>query len=368
MTKSYLPIGLILLIQVFFLESCSKPIGGFIEEEVTFKNELDGTLLAGTLTKPAGKDTFPVAILISGSGQQDRDESIYGHKPFKVLAEFLSTNGIGVLRYDDRGVGGSKGNVWNATLEVQASDAYAGVQYLKSRQDADNKNIGIVGHSLGAMQGTILASKNPDISFLVLLGGIGIPWTENQIKSNKLSNELKGDPIEIIDAGVKLLELLFEAMKGLPENQDYQTTRNNLIQIIEDWQSSLTGQAKTRIEKFTKSNPDFWIKSIAEEYATPIFISCANYDPEIYLTRIQCPVLSIIGDKDVQVVPENNEAIRKALASGGNTKYKIITPKGINHLFQKCETGLISEYEDIDEDFNLNLMMEISDWINQNIP
>lgn len=367
MKKHIKYIGILVLIMHFFsIEGCRNPSIGFIEEEVVFNNKLDGAILSGTLTKPIGKDTFPVAILISGAGQQDRDETVYGHKPFKVLAEFLSNNGIGVLRYDDRGVGGSKGNVWNATLEVQASDAYAGIQYLKTRKDVDIKNIGIIGHSFGAMQGTILASKYPDISFLVLLGGIGIPWSENHIKADRLSNKLKGEHDEIIEAGSQLLNHLLKAMKSMPTNQEYQISKNILVQIIERWQSSLTGKAKTEIEEFTKSHPDFWIKNFAEEYATPIYISCAQFEPYNYLIKIHCPVLSIIGEKDVQVVPENNGAIEMALKRVGNNNYKVIAPKDINHLFQKCETGLISEYEKIDEDFNLNVMMDISDWINEN--
>jgi len=336
-----------------------------IEEEVIFKNEIDGTILAGTLTKPKGKDTFPVALLISGAGQQDRDESVYGHKPFKVLAEFLSNNGIGVLRYDDRGVGGSTGDVWKATLEVQASDAYAGIKYLKNRKDVDINNIGVIGHSLGAMQGTLLASEHHDISFLVLLAGIGIPWSENHIKADRLSNKMKGEPVEIIDAGTRLLEPLLEAMKSTPDNQDYITTRDTLIQIINEWEASLTGKEKSKLEKFTQSNPGFWIHNIAEEYATPIYLSCTRFNPSQYLIQIECPVLSVIGEKDVQVVPENNDAIQSALAKGGNDKYKIIIPKNINHMFQKCESGLIREYEKIDEDFNPNVMKDISDWIHQ---
>jgi len=368
MKPKFVNIGLIILFfQTFLIEGCSNPSNGFTAEEIVFRNDLDGTILSGTFTKPIGKDKFPVALLISGAGQQDRDETVYGHKPFKVLAEFLSNNGIGVLRYDDRGIGGSIGNVWDATLEVQANDAYAGIQYLKSRKDINPDNIGIIGHSLGAMQGTILAGKYPDISFLVLLGGIGIPWCENHIKADRLSNILKGEPFEIIEAGSALMKTLCNEMKETPDSQDYQITKNKLIHIVEEWQLSLKGKAKTKIEEFAKLNPDFFINSIAEEYSTPIYISCAKFVPLEYLTNIECPVLSIIGDKDVQVVPENNDAISKGLEKSDNNNYKIITPKDINHLMQKCETGLIGEYENIDEDFNLNIMMEISEWINENI-
>jgi len=343
------------------LVSC-QPKLAFIEEEVYFENESDGARLAGTLTMPIGEKDFPIAVLISGGGAQDRDETVYGHKPFKVLAEFLSQNGIGVLRFDDRGAGASEGDLWNATLEVLAGDAYAGIQYLKGRKDLENLNTGLIGHSTGAMQGTILASQHPEISFLVMLGGIGLPWSENHIKADRLSNKLKGNSDAIVDAGTQLLKPLLEALE---REQNYESARVKALQIVEEWQSSLTGQAASEINKFTASNPDFWKDNIAGEYATPIYLSCARYKPSRYLTKIECPVLSIIGEKDVQVVPENSDAIEHALKLGGNTNYTISVPEGINHLGQKCETGLLSEYEMIDEDFNYSLMIEISDWIHK---
>lgn len=368
MKRVFVNISLVILfVQSFILTGCSNSSDNFIAEEVVFKNSVDGAILSGTFTKPIGKDGFPIAVLISGGGQQDRDETVYGHKPFKELAEFLSNNGIGVLRYDDRGVGRSKGNVWNATLEVQANDAYAGIKYLKSRNDIVNNQIGIIGHSLGAMQGTILASRYPDISFLVLLGGIGIPWSENHIKADSLSNTIKGEPIEIVEAGTILIRTLCNEMRQISDSQDYQVTKNKLIHIVEEWQLSLKGVAKTKIEEFIKLNPDFFINSIAEEYSTPIYISCSKFKPLEYLINIECPVLSIIGDKDVQVMPENNNAIMNGLEKSRNNNYKIITPIDINHMMQKCETGIIGEYENIDEDFNLSIMIEIAEWINENI-
>lgn len=358
-----------LMLSIFasVFDGCSNSSIEYIEEEVEFRNENDGTILAGTFTKPKGDYDFPVAIMISGSGQQDRDASIYGHKPFKALAEYLSANGIGILRYDDRGIGGSIGNIWNASLEIQASDAYAGIKYLRSRNDVDHLNIGIIGHSLGGMQGTILASKYPDISFLVLLGSIGLPWGENHIKADNEYNRRKGEPEEIIIAGSQLLESLLEAIKAMPTYHDYDNSKTILIDVIKSWQNSLDGIAKSEIEKFTRSHPDYWVKNIAEEYATPIYISCAKFDPAEYLAKVECRVLSIIGEKDLQVIPENNSAIRAALNKGGNQNCIVWTPKDINHLFQKCETGSIKEYASIEEDFNLEIMMRISEWIKADI-
>jgi pimeloyl-ACP methyl ester carboxylesterase len=351
-----------MLIGLLLLPECQST-QGYTEEEVTFTNPADGTMLAGTFTRPVNTDVFPSVVLISGSGPQDRDETVYGHKPFKVLAEFLSEKGIGVLRFDDRGVGGSKGDVWNATLEILSSDAYAGIQYLKKRSDVNPDHIGVIGHSIGAMQGTILTSTHEDISFLVMLGGPGLPWTENSIRSDSLINTLNGSPPEVVKAGMALLGSLYGAIIDFPDNQDYSTSTDIVIQIIRHWQSTLTGTAKEEMDAFTAAQPDFWREQIAEEFATPLFISCVKFDPFHYLSRTVCPVLSIIGEKDVQVVPENNRAIENALKAGGNRQYKTLIPKNINHLMQKCETGLISEYERIDEDFNPEVMNIIAEWI-----
>lgn len=356
-------LGLMLLtLHCFVIEGCNNPTNNFSAEDITFTNEQDGALLAGTFTKPIGIAEFPIVILISGSGQQDRDETVYGHKPFKVLAEFLSNNGIGVLRYDDRGIGGSTGDIWGATVEVQASDAYAGIRYLRSRSDVDLHSIGIIGHSLGAMQGTLLASKHSDISFLIMLGGIGMPWAENHIKADILTNKSKGVEEEVIDAGAQLLKSMCNEMRNFPYTQDYQTSKEVLSEIVRNWRTNLYGETKKEIERFTIENPT-WTRNIVEEYATPIYISCAKFDPARYLLNIDCPVLSIIGEKDIQAIPENNDAILGALKEGGNTYFKIITAKDINHMFQKCETGLISEYEKIDEEFNVGIMTEILQWI-----
>jgi len=345
--------------------SCKENPVLFIEEEVRFTNTLDGTTFAGTFTKPAKDGIYPAAILITGGGPQDRDETLYGHKPFKVLAEHLSRSGIAVLRFDDRGIGGSgKGDLWNADLRVLTNDVYAAVQFLKSRKDVDPDKIGLIGHSLGAMQGTILASMHDDIAYLVMLGGIGISWSDNHVRSDSLVNKRKGKSDEVVSAGTALLRSILEVTKTA---RDYDSTRTVLFDRIQDWQASLTGETATEINEFTASNPKFWEETIADEYATPIYLSLARYDPYPYLRRIQCPVLSIIGDKDVQVVPVNNAAIENALLAGGNNNYTIHIPNNINHMMQHCETGLISEYAEIDEDFNQEILTLITNWITANV-
>ena len=355
---------ILILIIITTTNSCYlKNSKSFIEEDVKFTNPADGTKLTGTFSKPYGNGRFPTVILISGSGLQDRDVSVYGHKPFKVLAEYLSKQGIAVLRFDDRSTGKSKGDVWNATIEVFAGDALAGIDYLKTRKDVNPAQIGIIGHSQGAMEGMILASKYDDLSFLIMLGGPGVPWAENVVEANAENLRRQGKSKESIYAGSQLLKKMIPIMQA---GGNYESIKTDLFKVIDKWKQSLKGPAKTEIQEFDKSHPGFW-KTMASDYATPIYLSAANFDPSEYLINIDCPVLSIIGDKDIQVLSSlNNPAIQNALDQRGNNNTSILEINDINHIFQKCNTGLISEYEEINESFNQEVAEIIADWIHNN--
>ncbi|MBI9037139.1 MAG: alpha/beta hydrolase [Bacteroidales bacterium] len=333
----------------------------FIEEDVKFINPLDGAILAGTFSKPAYEGNFPTVVLISGSGLQDRDETVNGHKPFKVLSKYLNEQGIAVLRFDDRGIGESIGDVWNATIEVFASDALAGINYLKTRKDVNPFRIGIIGHSQGAMEGMMLASDFDDIAFLIMLAGPGVPWAENMVKGNEENLRRQGKSTESIEAGTQLLNKMIPIMQA---GGNYENIKTDLNKVINKWKQSLTGSAKTEIQEFDKSHPGFW-NTMASEYATPIYLSAVNFNPSEYLINIDCPVLSIIGDKDIQVLSSlNNPAIQKALEQGGNKNATVIEMTNINHLLQECKTGLVSEYAEIEESFNEEVLKLITDWIN----
>ncbi len=350
------------LIAIVALIACSNE-GSYsnIQEEVIFTNPTDGAILAGTFSKLSENGIFPAVILISGSGLQDRDETINdGHKPFKVLAKHLTKQGIAVLRFDDRGAGKSKGDVWNATIEVFASDALAGINYLKSRKDVNPNQIGIIGHSQGAMEGMMLASGQNDIAFLVMLGGPGIPWAENMVEANAENLRLQGKSQDNIDAGSQLLNEMIPVMQA---GADYESTKTKLFKVISEWKQSLSGEVKGEIEDFDKSHPGFW-KTMASDYATPIYMSAVNFIPSQYLKKVSCPVLSIIGNKDIQVLSSlNNPAIKQALIQGGNNNHMVLEMPDINHVFQKCKTGLTSEYSKIDESFNEDMLELIADWI-----
>ena len=359
------PITFFLLISIF---SCTQqnrpqepePPYPYSIEEVKFENETDGAILAGTLTKPTDDKIKATVILVSGSGLQDRDETVYGHKPFLVLADYLTLNNIAVLRYDDRGVGESKGKLIGSTTETFAGDTYAGIEYLYSRKDIPNSKIGIIGHSEGGLIATLLASQYKNISFVVLLGSPGIPFDEVLISSNENKLRKQGKSEEIVQAGTDLFENLFVEIK---KDYSHNSKKKKLAEIISKWKSSLKGEAKEDIDQFISENPQ-WFDYVADEWATPWFCYAMNFDPKPYLQKVQCPVLALIGDKDCQVLAHNNlPIIRNALIEGGNSNFKIESLENINHIFQMCNTGFRDEYKLIEETFNENVMKMISDWI-----
>jgi len=338
------------------------PTDPYFVEEVRFTNNTDDSQLVGTLTLPAAGKDFAAVILLSGSGLQDRDETVYGHKPFKVLADYFTRQGIAVLRYDDRGIGKSVGPLKNSTPENFARDALAGIMYLKSRSEISNNKIGIIGHSMGAIEGSILASRYDDISFLIMLGGPGIPLEENILKSDSTNNFRSGQSMAVINSGQKLLKKMMAEVK---KDYDEMTTEKNLNIIIEKWRNSLPDQEKDGIDSFTTKKPDHW-QQMASEWATPYFRFVVNYDPSTVLEEIKCPVLSLIGEKDVQVLPEENSLrIRESLEKGKCRNFHVEIKKDLNHLFQYSKLGVISEYSRIESTFDISTMKQMVKWIEQ---
>lgn len=331
-------------------------------ESVHFRNEEDGAELAGTLSLPLTDNKIPAVALRTGSGLQDRNESVYGQKPYAVLADYLTRNGIAVLRYDDRGFGASRGPLINVTPEDFAADVYAGVQYLKLRDEIIADEIGLIGHSMGAVEGSILASRHDDIAFLVMLAGPGLPLDINMLIADSVNNIRSGNSIASVEAGQNLLRQMIAVVKS---DEPINNREERLSALISDWLTSLPEPVKGPVEAFTKRQPDHWRK-MASEWSTPYFRYVLDYDPFPVLSNITCPVLSLIGEKDVQVLPEkNSRRVEEALSSGTCKQYRVEIVDGVNHLFQKADTGVISEYARIKESFDPETMAMIVTWIGQ---
>jgi len=322
----------------------------YIEEEVVYENKTAGIKLAGTFTFPQNGENLPVVILITGSGAQDRDETIFEHRPFLVIADFLTRNGFAVLRVDDRGVGGSDGNTSKATSEDFAGDVMAGIEFLKTRKEIDTSKIGLIGHSEGGLIAPMVATKSKDVAFIVLMAGPGIIGEQILYKQGKLIYKTAGLTDEQVQQNQKLQETIFNIIK----------TETDSVKRIDRLQKTMSNDQYSMLTDDQKIAVDNQIKTVDNEW----FKFFLNYDPYPTLVKLKCPVLAINGEKDLQVPPnENLAAIEKALTEGGNKNFKTMKLPGLNHLFQTCETGAIAEYIQIEETISPTVLEILQDWI-----
>lgn len=278
----------------------------YITEDITFSNDAAGVTLAGTLTYPVAYESMkkvPVVILVTGSGLEDRNEEVYGHKPFLVIADYLARNGIASLRYDDRGYGQSSGDGSAATTLDFAEDAIAGLEFLKDMKKFSK--VGIIGHSEGGCIAFMVGARQK-ADFIISLAGVGAKADIALTAQVNKINELMGMPVPI----------------------SVETYRKNVAAAGSTWM-------------------DWFI----------------DYDPEADIKAVKCPVMAVNGSKDVQVLPELNlSGIERNLRE--NKKNIIREYPDLNHLFQKCRTGLPQEYSTIEETFNEQVLKDIASWVN----
>lgn len=333
-----------------------KPPFSYISEDITFLNSRDSIILAGTLTMPSSGSGFPVVVLISGSGPQNRDEELLGHKPFLVLADHLTKNGIAVLRYDDRGVNKSKGNFGKATSADFATDVDAAVQYLKTRKEIDAKKIGLIGHSEGGMIAPMVAARSKDIRFIVLMAGTGVPGKDIIILQQQLIAKAEGVYSEKDMA--ESAAFTEEIAKIVTSGKDEKTVSKEFVDFLKaSWQ-----KFPDSTKKIYGTEAVFLMQSA--QMNTPWMRFFLAYDPATALEKIRIPVLALNGSKDLQVWPgQNLPAIEKALKKAGNKKYTIKELPNLNHLFQECTTGAPSEYEKIETTIAAVVLDEITNWI-----
>ena len=318
------------------------------EEEITFPNGKAKIALAGTLTLPRGQGPFPAAILLSGSGPHDRDESLVGHRPFLVLADYLTRKGIAVLRFDKRGVGKSTGDYANATTEDFAGDAEAALAYLKTRKEIDGKKIGLIGHSEGGMIAPLVAAHSSDVAWVVLLAGPGLKGEDTLLLQSELILKTAGVSDDQI---AKTREF---------NKQTYALVRQEKDPAI--LQAKLSGLVQS--SGLSASLPPAALQSQVRLMVSPWFRFFLDYDPLPALQKTMCPVLALNGEKDLQVSPKENLAkIQKALQDGGNKDFQTTELPGLNHLFQHCPTGSPTEYGGIQETMAPEALNAVSDWV-----
>ena len=313
----------------------------------------DGHTLAGTLTIPSGAGPFAAAVLITGSGPQDRDETIAGHKPFLVIADYLTRNGIAVLRCDDRGTGESGGSFEGATTADFATDALAAVQYLATVEGIDPRRVGLIGHSEGGVVAPMVAGLTDDVDFMVLLAGTGVPGDELLLVQGELIARAAGADETATAAARAQQEGLFELVR---QGLDAEQLRTELRPAIEAQleMAGLDGEALHQA-----------VEAQMAQIVSPWMLYFLTYDPRPALTRVKCPVLALNGTLDLQVYHDQNlPEILKAIASGGGD-VTIRRYEGLNHLFQPAETGALSEYGAIEITFDEAVLRDIVTWIRE---
>jgi pimeloyl-ACP methyl ester carboxylesterase len=313
------------------------------EEEVTYENKVQNVTLAATLTIPAGKGPSPAVVLITGSGPQDRDESLMGHKPFLVLSDYLTRKGIAVLRADDRGTGKSTGDFNAATTADFATDTEAGVAYLKTRPEIDPHKIGLIGHSEGGIIAPMIAARNPDVAFIVMMAASGVPGDQVLPAQLDAIEEVNGKSHE-------------EAAKDAAQERE-------LIKLVETEKDPVMLEKELRA-KMIGDTPEMQIEPQIKAFTSPWFRYFMTYDPATALRKVTCPVLAINGSKDQQVLPgQNLPAIRRALKEGGNKHFEVDELPGLNHLFQTATTGAPAEYAEIEETVSPVALEKMASWI-----
>jgi len=315
--------------------------------DISFENTDAGITLAGTLTYPEGNGPFPALVLVTGSGPQDRDEKILGHRPFLVLSDYLTRLGIAVLRFDDRGIGESEGDFTTATTMDFTLDAQAAVEYLVSQEYTAVGNMGILGHSEGGYIAPMVADMNEEIDFIILMAGPGIIGSEVILTQTKAIMQAQGVSEEVIEQAININKNVYSIIN---KEEDLELVSDQIMDIF-----------------LSAGMSEDAAKSQLPGLLTPWFLYFISYNPAPVLERTTIPVLAINGTLDLQVLyRENLGAIEEALIKAGNTNFTIKEFQGLNHLFQKAETGLMEEYGKIEVTIEPEVLEYIGDWI-QNI-
>jgi uncharacterized protein len=295
-------------------------------------------------------------ILVSGSGSQNRNEEIFGHKPFKLIADYLTRKGIAVLRYDDRGVGSSGGVVRGSTSLDNAGDARSAIDFLLTQNEIDPSEVGVIGHSEGGMIAIMLAAKYDDIAFIITLAGPGVDGKSILLDQSDYINRLSGVNESFLKDNQIVMSKVFDLMSS---NESYDQWKVEVLKFTSEFYSSKDYYSNEDKEQARKNLVGFIPES---SYAWMRYF--VMFDPSVLFSSIKCPVLALNGEKDCQVMAEKNiHAISEGLLSGGNTRVTTMIIPGLNHLFQHCETGLPNEYGRIEETFDPKTLEIISEWI-----
>jgi len=329
------------------------------EREVTFVNPQAGVTLSGTLTLPQGKGPFPAVVLVSGSGPNNRDEGYYDRHPFLVIADALARRGIAALRYDKRGVGKSSGEFKGAVTRDFEKDALTGIAYLRGLPEIIPQKVGMAGHSEGGLITSMAAAESKDVAFAVLMAGPGIKGDKRFGLQARYAAIGEGADPKVIETIVNLNRGMIQIIRS---DKDKNWTRRQLDDLFNRSYSGLSDAEKQKFDQILST----WgtEESVKEMVMTPWYRQLADSDPQAYLRKVQCPILAMNGDKDMEeVYPDGMNGIEEALKEGGNRDFTLKMFPGMNHMFQKCKTGTPLDYPAIRETVAPEVLDYMTDWI-----
>lgn len=342
-----------------------RPPFPYTAEELVYADSATHLTYGATLTYPSGsipQRGFPAVLLITGSGQQDRDETLLGHKPFAVIADYLTRRGIAVMRIDDRGVGKTTGDPLKATSADFALDVQASLKYLKSRKEINKTQIGLMGHSEGGMIAPMVAANDPEIAWIILLAGPGVPIMELMEQQN--ADVLKSQGVE--QQAADQYRIVYKNLLTAILNHAGEPAANEAAEaVLQHWILQTDPnivQATTGIhDEASRKN---FIQSFVRQISNPWMRFFLSYDPAINLKHVKCPVLALNGDQDIQVAAESNiDAIQRILKQAGNHQVETHIFPSLNHLFQPCKTCTLQEYAILETTVSESVLEYIAGWI-----
>jgi alpha/beta superfamily hydrolase len=340
-----------------------KPPFTYNSEDVEYDNADKTVHFGATFTYPKTGGKFATALLITGSGQQDRDETIFEHKPFAVIADYLTKKGYAVLRVDDRGMGKTKGSLKNATSEDFAKDAMASLQYLHTRKEVDIKKIGLIGHSEGALIADIIAAQDKSINFVIMLGGPGLVGKDLMALQNQAYLESNGISTMAATAYKELYTQLADiALKDSTREEANAEAWDHFI----SWKDKQIAPVLSDLNFNDTTADKKQIMGLVQSFRIPWYRFFMQADPSTYIQQFTCNVLALNGDKDIQVLPtENLAGIKAALLKSKSPNFSTEAMPGLNHLFQHCNICTIQEYSTIEETFAPEALDRMGAWLDK---
>lgn len=343
-----------------------KPPYSYNSQDIIFYSRNKGMEFGATITTPKDDDKHPAVILISGSGPQNRDEELFQHKPFAVVADHLTKNGYVVLRVDDRGVGATGGDRTNATSRDFADDVVEAIEYLKTRKEVDKKKIGLYGHSEGGMIAEILAAERKDIDFLILMAAPGVPVKQLMTEQNKALIISGGLDVEVAERYGELYGRIVDAVTSSTSREEVQGKMHKIVDVWKTTtQANIVAQTTGIVDSMSQV---MYVEKFLNQVWNKWMVYFLNYNPQPNLAAINCKVLALNGTKDVQVLPESNlNGIRQGLAKSKAKVVEVSEVAGVNHLFQECEKCTAEEYGHLEQTIQPQVLDVITSFLDRHV-